>query len=279
MNDTPPQEDAENGAAAKPPLWRRWLPLIVILCIAGLVWATGLSKYLSLESIATHRNTLMAAVEDNFALSLLAYAGVYIVVVALSLPGGALLTVLGGFLFGWLIGGIATVLAATFGAMVVFLVARSALGETLAARAGPWIEKLRDGFQEDALSYLLFLRLVPVFPFWLVNLAPALLGMALGPYILGTIIGIIPGTFAFSFAGAGLDSIIKAQNAVYQTCLDKAAAAAASAAQATKAGEPACKFTLDPGSLLTKEILLAFVALGVVSLVPVVLKKVRGQKT
>jgi len=245
---------------------RRWLPLLVIVVAAVGVWYSGLTSYLSLESIAEHRNMLMGHVSANLGFALLVFAAIYIVTIALSLPGGVFLTIIGGFLFGWLVGGVTVVIAATIGAGVVFLVARSAFGEFLAARAGPWLEKLRGGFQEDAISYLLFLRLVPVFPFWLVNLAPALLGMKLGPYLLATIVGIIPGTFAFAFAGAGLDSIIKAQQDAYMACMLKVQAAG---------GHGICKFTLDPGSLLTNEIIIAFVALGVVSLLPVALKRMR----
>jgi len=248
---------------------RRWLPLAVIVVAAFVVWYSGLTSYLSLESIAEHRNSLMDRVSANLGFALLVFAGIYIITIALSLPGGVFLTIIGGFLFGWLIGGVTAVVAATVGAGVVFLIARSALGEVLAARAGPWLEKLRGGFQEDAISYLLFLRLVPVFPFWLVNLAPALLGMRLGPYLLGTVVGIIPGTFAFAFAGAGLDSIIEAQQEAYMACLLKVEAAG---------GHGICKFTLDPGSLLTNEIIVAFVALGIVSLIPVALKRLRLRK-
>lgn len=247
-------------------LWRRWLPLFAIVAAAALVWFSGLTSYLTLESIADNRNMLMAQVNGNLGLALLVFAGIYIVTIALSLPGGVFLTIIGGFLFGWLVGGATVVIAATMGAGIVFLVARSAFGEILAAHAGPWLEKLRGGFQEDAISYLLFLRLVPVFPFWLVNLAPALLGMRLGPYLLGTIVGIIPGTFAFAFAGAGLDSIIEAQQDAYMACLLRVEAAG---------GHGVCNFTLDPGSLLTNEIIIAFVALGIVSLLPVALKRLR----
>jgi uncharacterized membrane protein YdjX (TVP38/TMEM64 family) len=112
------------------------------------------------------------------------------------LPGAAVLTLAGRFLFGWFWGGLASMIAATIGAVLVFLIARTALGEPLAARAGPWLAKLRQGFQEGAFNYLLFLRLVPIFPFWLVNLAPALLGVSFWTYTLATIIGIIPGSFA-----------------------------------------------------------------------------------
>ncbi|MEC9368983.1 MAG: VTT domain-containing protein, partial [Pseudomonadota bacterium] len=142
-------------------------------------------------------------------------------------------------------------------------------GEALAARAGPWLGKLRAGFQENALNYLLFLRLVPLFPFWLVNLAPALLGVPLLTYVIGTLIGIIPGTFAFSYAGVGLDSLIEAQQRVHQECV------------AQQASNPAlqCHFTLDPSALVTKELLIAFAGLGAVALIPVVLRKFRKTAT
>ncbi|MGE3625146.1 MAG: TVP38/TMEM64 family protein, partial [Hyphomicrobiales bacterium] len=190
---------------------RRYLPLFVLLAAALFVYVMGWHKYLTLEQLAGNRDALGRAIEENYLRSLLVYAAIYVVVVALSLPGGALLTLAGGFLFGWFVGGVATVIAATIGAALIFLVARTSIGEALAARAGPWLGKLRAGFQDNALSYLLFLRLVPVFPFWLVNLAPALLGVPLGTYLIGTFVGIIPGTFAFSYAGVGLDSLIDAQ--------------------------------------------------------------------
>jgi uncharacterized membrane protein YdjX (TVP38/TMEM64 family) len=154
------------------------------------------------------------------------------------------------------------VIAATIGATLIFLVAKSSLGEALAAKAGPWIAKLKDGFQENALSYLLFLRLVPAFPFWLVNLAPALLGVPLGTYVLGTLLGIIPGTAAFSIAGAGLGSVVEAQNQIYKACVEKNGANAATM----------CDYRIDTSALVTRELLIAFAVLGVVALIPVVLK-------
>jgi uncharacterized membrane protein YdjX (TVP38/TMEM64 family) len=247
---------------------KRWVPL-ALLAAAGLaVWLSGLTDFLTLEVIAENRDALMGHVAENRWLALAVFVAVYVLVIAMSLPGGVILTILGGFLFGWLLAGVAVVFGATVGATAIFLIARTALGETLARRAGPWLDRLRKGFAEDALSYLLFLRLVPAFPFWLVNLAPALLGMRLGPYVLGTFVGIIPGTFAFAFAGAGLDSLIEAQRKAYEDCMARVAAG----------GEGTCTFTLDPGSLLTPEILIAFAALGIVALVPVVLKRYRKSR-
>ena len=248
---------------------KRLLPLIVLIVVAGLVVTQGWHKYLSLEEIARNHEALTAYIGSNLILSLLAYMALYIAVVALSLPGGAALTLAGGLLFGWYIGGPATVIAATIGATILFLIAKTALGEILAARAGPWLAKLRQGFKENALSYLLFLRLVPAFPFWLVNLAPALLGVPLRTYVLGTFFGIIPGTMAFSFAGAGLGSVIEAQKQSYADCLTRQ--------RLGETGE--CQFTLDTGALITTEILLAFAALGFVALIPVLMKKFSNRTT
>jgi uncharacterized membrane protein YdjX (TVP38/TMEM64 family) len=246
-------------------LVKRILPLVVLAGVAALVISQGWHKYLTLESIAENRDVLKGYINENALLTLLAYMGIYIVVIALSLPGGVFLTLTGGFLFGWLIGGMATVVAATIGATIIFLIAKTSFGEPLAERAGPRLDKLRAGFQDNALNYLLFLRLVPLFPFWLINLAPALLGVGLGTYVIGTFFGIIPGTFAFAYAGVGLDSVIEAQQQAYRDCLKGQSAG----------GAQSCEFTLDPGALVTSELLIAFAALGVVALLPVILKKFR----
>ncbi len=246
------------------------LPLLVIVTLCILVFARGWHHYLTLEHVAANRDQLKAFVAANFFQALGIYLLVYVAVIALSLPGGALLTILGGFLFGWKIGGPAVVIAATLGAVIIFMIARTALGETLAKRAGPWLGKLRKGFNENALSYLLFLRLVPAFPFWLVNLAPALLGVPLGVYAIGTFIGIIPATLAFSFLGAGLDSIIAAQRRMYDACL-------ANQKAGTLPAGTQCSFTLDAGALLTPELMAAFAALGFVAILPVVIRKFRNR--
>lgn len=246
---------------------KKYLPLLILVGVAAIVVLNGWHKYLSLEQIANHRDELMLLVSENYILSLAGFSVLYIVVVALSLPGGSILTLLGGFLFGWLVGGLTTVFAATSGAVIVFMVAQSSLGEGLVKRAGPWLEKLSEGFKEDAANYLLFLRLVPIFPFWLINLAPAVLGVTLKTFIIGTFIGIIPGTFAFSFLGAGLDSIISKQKQVFEACQAR-----------TSTGGETCEFKLSIGDLVTTEMLTAFVVLGGVALIPVVLKKVKQRK-
>jgi uncharacterized membrane protein YdjX (TVP38/TMEM64 family) len=255
---TPPTSPESGGTAVASSL-KRWLPLIVLAGLMALAFAMGWHKYLSFKTIGTNYDALRGFIGQNLAASLALYLGIYVAVVALSLPAAGVLTISGGLLFGWQIGAPATVVGATVGATIIFLIARSSLGEALAAQAGPWLEKLRDGFRENALSYLLFLRLVPAFPFAVVNLAAAVLGVPLRTYVLGTALGIIPGTTAFSFAGAGLGSVVEAQNAVYKECLAK--------------GAGDCVYSIDTAALVTKELLIAFALLGLVALIPVAVKK------
>lgn len=236
---------------------RRWGPLAVVALGIVLVYATGLHEKLTLDKVIREHETLKAAVRDDYLLVFLAFVLAYVVTVALSVPGASLLTIVGGYLFGWFVGCAVTVAAATTGAVVIFLIARSALGEPLRNRAGPFMARLAEGFREDALSYLLFLRLVPLFPFWLVNIAPAVFEVRLRVYVLATAVGIIPGTFAYTLVGDGLGSLIAAQEEADPGC----------AARGT------CE--IDLGALLTPKVIAAFVALGVVSLIPVALKRIR----
>jgi uncharacterized membrane protein YdjX (TVP38/TMEM64 family) len=244
---------------------RRFWPLLLLVGACAFVFAMGWQRYLTLQELADRRLQLSSLIAEYPVLSVLAYIGLYAVTVALSQPGGAVMTIAGGFLFGWFWGGIAAIIAATIGAIVVFLVARSTLGNALAGKAAPWLERLRKGFQEDAFNYLLFLRLVPAFPFWLVNLAPGLLGVSLSTYALATFIGIIPGTFAYSIAGRGLDSLVDAQQAAHQSCLAKMGSN----------GQDSCPFVLDPKALLTPELIAGLVALGLAALLPLLIKRLR----
>jgi uncharacterized membrane protein YdjX (TVP38/TMEM64 family) len=241
---------------------KRWAPLAVLAALIVLAYAFGLHRYFSLGAIAENLKTFVAG---NLFGALLAYAGVYIAVVALSLPGAALLTILGGFLFGWKIGGAVTVIAATIGAVIVFQVVKTSLGAIAAQKAGPFVTKLSDGFAKDAFNYLLFLRLVPAFPFFAVNAVAGLSRIKLQTFALATFIGIIPGTLAFSYLGTGLDSVIDAQQESYRACM-------AAHVQET------CMLEFNAGALLTREIIIAFIVLGLVALIPVLLKrwKARG---
>jgi uncharacterized membrane protein YdjX (TVP38/TMEM64 family) len=125
----------------------------------------------------------------------------------MSLPGATIMSVAGGFLFGIAAGTAFALVAATLGAVLLFLAARSAFGDFLHARAGPFVRRMKEGFRDNAFNYLMFLRLVPAFPFWAVNLAAALLGVPLVTFFVATAIGIIPGTLVFVTFGSGLGNI------------------------------------------------------------------------
>lgn len=258
-----PSTSAEEISAASPV--KRWAPLAVLAALIVAAYALGLHRYFSLGAVAENRDALKAFVMGNLAIALILYACVYIVAVALSLPGAALLTILGGFLFGWKIGALITIFAATIGAVIVFQIVKTSLGAVVAQRAGPFVNKLSDGFAKDAFNYLLFLRLVPAFPFFAVNAVAGLSRIKLQTFVIATLIGIIPGTLAFSYLGTGLDSVIDAQQESYRACM------------AAKVQE-SCMLEFSPSALLTREIAIAFIVLGLVALIPVFLKrwKARG---
>ncbi|GAB4523386.1 MAG: TVP38/TMEM64 family protein [Roseibium sp.] len=260
---TPPKdiepEAGEMPSRSRVGRLRRWLPPAVLALLMVLGFAFGLHDYLTLSNLIMQRQELGGLVESHLGLAVLVYLAVYMASVALSFPGASLLTIAGGFLFGWVLGGIATVFGATLGACAVFLVARSSVGDVLTERAGPFLSRLAEGFRADAFHYLLFLRLTPVFPFWLVNIAPAIFRMPLASYTLATFVGIVPGTFAFTFIGSGLDSVIAAQEAADPGC----------------ASAGTCR--IDVSALVTPQLLVAFFALGIASLLPVILRKWRSR--
>ena len=239
----------------------RFAPLLLICLACGGLLACRIDTWVSLDQLLRSRDSLMHAVAEHYAAALGLFALAYAAAVAVSLPGATLLTVAGGFMFGgWLGGGVAA-MAATSGAVILFLAARSSLGAVLAARAGHRLEWFRAGFAQDAASYMLFLRLAPVFPFWLVNLASALTGVRLGTFVWTTLLGILPASFVFAFAGAGLDSVARAQ--------EDARAACASQAHAP------CFPGFSLASLLTHDTMLALASLALLSLAPVLLKRWR----
>jgi uncharacterized membrane protein YdjX (TVP38/TMEM64 family) len=242
----------------------RFVPVIVLALAIVAVFATGAHSSL-LDELIRRRDELQASVAAHQAQALALYFVLYVVLVSLMfVPGAVFLTVFGGFLFGWVLGGLVTIVAATLGAIIVFLIARTAVGDILVRKAGPRLGRIACGFREDAFAYLMFLRLFPGFPFWLVNLAPALFGVPLRTFALATAIGIIPGTFAFAFIGVGLDSVIAAQKAAKYACL--------------AAGRTDCSLKIDFWALVTPELLIAFAALAVVSLAPVVVRRLFGHR-
>jgi uncharacterized membrane protein YdjX (TVP38/TMEM64 family) len=186
---------------------RVWLGLAAVAVVLGLR-LTGIGEHLSIERLREHRGTLTAWVGANGLLAALAYMGLYAAAVAFSLPGAAALTLAGGFFFGAALGTALAVVAATVGATLVFLFARSVLGEKALDGLGETAARLAEGIRRNAASYLLVLRLVPLFPFFLVNLVPAFVGVPLATFAATTFFGIIPGTAVFALAGSGLGEIL-----------------------------------------------------------------------
>jgi len=222
------------------------LSIIVLAGGFAAFFILGGAEYLAFEFFRDNRELLLDFVELNGVLAILVYMAVYAVIIAFSLPGGAVLTLTGGFLFGTLSGGMITVVGATIGATGLFLVARTGLGEPLRARAGPAVRKIEAEFRKNSWSYLLFFRLVPIFPFWMVNLALAFLGVELKAFVITTMIGIIPGTFVYASLGNGLGVIFD------------------------QGANPDLNVIFQP------EILLPLMALSVLALIPVVYKRLKA---
>jgi uncharacterized membrane protein YdjX (TVP38/TMEM64 family) len=184
---------------------------IVILGILGLglgaFFYFDVGQYFSLEALKANRDDLLAYTNANFAVAVILYVALYILQTGFSLPGGALMTLTGGFLFGSVLGTIFVNIGATTGATLAFLAARYVLRDWVERKFGKRIEPIQAGFAQNAFSYLLTLRLIPAFPFFLVNLVSGLTRIPLGTYVIGTSIGIIPGSFVYAFAGRQLGSI------------------------------------------------------------------------
>lgn len=228
---------------------KRFLPLAAILAVLALAYVSDLGYYLTFDHLRAHHQIMVGYVAANPVAAAAAYFLLYALAVAASVPGAAFMTIIGGFLFGPVFGTTLTVMAATTGATLLFLAARTALGSALRGKAESWLGRMEAGFRRNAFSYLLVLRLVPLFPFFIVNLVPAFLGVGLGTYVAATLIGIVPGTLVYTLAGRGVGSILEA------------------------GGE----FSIR--SVLTPEMIAALCGLALLALVPVVYKRFSTKPT
>ncbi|MBZ0227899.1 MAG: TVP38/TMEM64 family protein [Bauldia sp.] len=214
----------------------------LVIAALGLALAlfriSGIDHFFSIQTLAENRVWLLDEVQRLGVVAAVLFVALYALAIGLSFPGSAVMTIAGGFLFGPLLGSVYAVTGATLGAIALFLLVRMGLGDAMRSRAGGTIERLRRGFSENALGYLLFLRILPVFPFWLVNLAAALLRVPLRSFTIATAVGIIPGSAVYASFGSGLGSL-----------LDE--------------GKP-----IDLSAILTPEIVVPFVALAALALAP-----------
>ncbi|WP_274426318.1 TVP38/TMEM64 family protein [Chelativorans sp. YIM 93263] len=248
MSET--ETSLENNSK-KRSVWR-FLPLLFVVLVLGFVYAMGWHTHLTLSRLAESRAVLGAYVAAYPLLAPTLFALLYIAAVAASLPVASLLTIAGGFLFGWVLGGALVIVSATIGATLLFLAARTACGDFVRRRLGKRATRVAEGFEKDAFGYLLILRLAPVFPFWLVNVMPAAFNVPIRTYVGATALGIAPGTFAFAYLGHGLET---------------------SLVSAAESGQD-----LMLGDLVTPQLTLAFAALAVVVAIPVIVKKLSAAK-
>jgi len=227
-----------------------WRIVPVALILGGLAafFAFDLNQYLSFDAFSQHRQFLMDWTEANTLLAVLSFMGIYALAVAFSIPGAVWLTIIAGFLFGTVEATLYVVTGATVGATAIFIIAKYSAGDYLCSKASGMAKKMEDGFNENAFSYLLVLRLVPLFPFWLVNLVPAMVGCPLRTYVTATFFGIIPGTLVYAMVGNGLGSVFDA-------------------------GE-----TPDLGIIFSPEILGPIVGLSLLAMIPVAYKKYKATK-
>lgn len=188
----------------------RFAPLLLIALGLALAYALGVQDYLSLQYVAEQRAMLGAYVQDHLVLAALGFVAMYAVAIALVFPAPVILTIGGGLVFGWALGGSLAVLGATIGASALFLAARTAFGGFLRRRAKGVVKGFADGFENDAFLYLLVLRLTPLLPFSVLNIAPALFEIRLKTFVAATFLGIIPGAMVYAFLGSGLDGTLQA---------------------------------------------------------------------
>ena len=193
-------------------LIKRMLPILVLALGLGLFFAFDLGRFISIAVLAENYVAITAWVADHLVLAVAAYFALYVIAVAFSLPIATPLTLAGGAVLGYVAAPV-IILAATLGALILFLAARGAFADVLAKRCGPFMSKISEGFQEQPFFWLLALRLIPLAPFWAVNIAPALLGMRSSSYIMATLIGIAPGTTVYVAVGRGFDAVLAAGKA------------------------------------------------------------------
>ncbi len=227
---------------------KRFAPIAVAAIALAAFFALGLHRYFTLETLRENRIALQDWVDAAPLRAVAVFVAVYAAAVAISFPGASILTIFGGYLFGLAVGVPAIVVAATIGAAIIFLAAKTALGDYLKTRAGGFVKKMEQGFREDELNYMFVLRLVPAFPFWAINIAAGLLGVSARNFVIGTFFGIIPGTFVYASIGAA-------------------------AGAAFDAGEDV---TLS-GILLQPQTLLPIIGLILLALLPVILKRINKQ--
>ena len=226
-------------------IFMRLLPLVVLGAGFFTFFCLGLDRYLSFQALKENKELLSQWRDANYFMSVLLFVGAYAALSAFCVPISVWMTMVGGFMFGTLLGGFCSLLGATFGAMAIFFIARYTLANVLRRKCGKAIISMEAGFKENQLSYMLVLRLVPLFPFWLVNLVPAFLDVSPRTYLIGTLLGMIPGALVYASVGNGLSTVFESGT------------------------EP------DIGIIFSPNILIPIIGLAVLAFIPVFCKKAK----
>lgn len=227
--------------------WVRALIMAVFVLIFASFFYFHLYHFLTFNALKDYRQQLLNWTETHYLATVVSFIGLYIIAVAASIPGAVFLTLGGGFLFGVVLGTVYVVIAATLGAVVLFLAVKTTLGPWFAKRASGWVKKFEQGFKKNAFNYLLTLRFIPLFPFWLVNIASALLDVPLSTFVCATVLGIIPGSLVYVLLGNSLGYVFDRGQ------------------------------TPNLGIIFTLPILLPLIALGLLSLLPIAYKSLKGK--
>ncbi len=256
MSDTPaqPQKPDLRGALL------RWLPLILLACASIGVVATGVTRYVDFDRLVASRAWLHALVEEDRGRAIAVAILVYVASVVVSIPATFVLTVFYGFLFGTVTGALIAIASATTGAGIVFSIGRNAARDLIQKRAGSRLGRFAEGFRRDAFGYVAFLRLLPLFPFWMTNLAPAAFGVRPRTFLLATFLGLTPGAFIYAATGAGIDDVVAAHEAAKHACL------------AARTGTD-CDVAINFRQLLTPGMILALGGLAGFALLSITLRK------
>lgn len=239
---TPNNTSPNNALPPRPRRWVGFIPLAIIIILGLLFYFSDFASYVSYASFRNHRQEVVVFVQQHFAWSSLIYIAAYVIATALSIPGGIFLSIVGGFLFPQPFSTLYVMIGATIGASCLFFAARTALQATLRRKVSAFLQRMESGFNRNAVSYMFFLRLMPIFPFWLVNIAPAFFRVPFFTYIWTTFLGILPGAFVFTQIGTGLGAILDSSE------------------------------TFSVNSLVNPQVKIALVALGLFALLPIFIK-------
>ncbi|MCJ2123623.1 TVP38/TMEM64 family protein [Methylobacterium sp. J-077] len=238
---------------------RRWLPLALLLTVSAVVLVSGVAQLLSLDRLLASRAWLHGFVEAGFVRALVAAYLVYVAAVVVSVPATLILTMICGFLFGIVPGALTAVCAATTGAAIVFAIGKGPGADLLRRVGGTRLAAFTDGFRRDAFGYIAVMRLLPLFPFWMTNLAPAACGVKMRVFVLATFLGLLPGALVYATTGAGIEDVVAAHETATAACL--------------ASGAPACDEALTLRALITPKMVAGLAMLAVFALGSVFLSR------